>query len=293
MPIECRQLSPKNVTIDILRIAGATPLPNQILLEVGGLFGFSSNAMRVAINRLMNLGILEKSDPDTNSNNPTSSSSPSTGQTKETSHYRLSTLSDPISEFVGNWRKAEDRIKPWQSDQWLLCHLPKNPDRSLRMRSIKALRLRGFRPGPDNLWIRPDNLSDPFHCLEIQLKQLGLEDQAALIASHKLSTALSQQWLTLWDEPENTLAYTHHFPAMIEALTTSQQQLAEIPIKDAMAESFRLGSSAIHMLTKDPLSPDQLCDTKNRALLCHTMMEYDNVGRKIWQQHIEGLFQQL
>ncbi len=290
MPIECRQLTPKNITIDILRIAGATPLPNQILLEVGEIFGFSSNAMRVAINRLMNLGILEKSEPYSSSSAP--AYSPSTGQAKETSHYRLSTSSDPISEFVGGWRKAEGRVKPWQRDQWLLCHLPKSPDRSLRMRSIKALRLRGFRLGPDNLWIRPDNLSDPFHCLETHLKQLGLEDQAALIASHKLNAVLSQQWLTLWDEPENTLAYNQHFPAMAQALTISQQQLTEMPIKDAMTESFRLGSSAIHMLTKDPLLPDQLCDTKNRVLLCHAMMEYDDAGRKIWQQHIEGLFQQ-
>lgn len=292
MSIECRQLSPKNVTIDILRIAGTTPLPNQILLEIGGLFGFSSNAMRVAINRLMNRGILEKSSPDTTPSNSISKPTPSTSQTKETSHYRLSTSSDPISEFVGNWRNAEDRIKPWQSDQWLLCHLPKSPDRSIRMRSIKALHLRGFRPGPDNLWIRPDNLSDNFHCLEKHLQQLGLEVQAALIASHKLNATLSQQWLALWSDPENTLAYNQHFPAMTEALIVSQQQLAKMPTKDAMTESFRLGSSAIHMLTKDPLLPDQLCDPKNRALLCSTMLEYDNVGRSIWQQHIEGLFQQ-
>ena len=271
MSIECRQLSPKNVTIDILRIAGVTPLPNQVLLEVGGLFGFSNNAMRVAINRLMNRGILEKS---------------------ETSHYQLSTSSDPISEFVGNWHNAEGRIKPWQSDQWLICHLPKSPDRSIRMRSIKALHLRGFRQGPDNLWIRPDNLSNSFHCLEKHLKQLGLEDQAALIASHKLSSTVSELWLVLWDEPENTLAYHQHFPAMAEALIISQQQLAEMSTKDAMTESFRLGSSAIHMLTKDPLLPDQLCDTTNRTLLCNTMLEYDKVGRSIWQQHIEGLFQQ-
>jgi len=269
MPIECRQLSPKNVTIDILRIARATPLPNQILLEVGGVFGFSNNAMRVAINRLMNRGILEKS---------------------ETSHYRLSPSSDPISEFVGNWRSAEDRIKPWLRDQWLLCHLPKNPDRSIRMRSIKALHLRGFRQGPDNLWIRPDNLSDNFNCLEKHLRQLGLEEQAALIASHKLNASLSLHWLALWDEPENTLTYNQHFPAMTEALIISQQQLAKMPTKDAMTESFRLGSSAIHMLTKDPLLPDQLSDTKNRALLCNAMLAYDDAGRKIWRQHIEGLF---
>ena len=271
MPIECRQLSPKNITIDILRIAGATPLPNQVLLEVGQIFGFSANAMRVAINRLMNRGILEKID---------------------TAHYRLSTSSDPISEFVGNWRNAEARIKTWQSDRWLLCHLPKSPDRSIRMRSIKALHLRGFRQGPDNLWIRPDNLSDSFNDLENHLRQLGLEDHAALIASHKLSTTLSQQWLALWDEPENTLAYNQHFPAMTEALIISQHQLAEMPTKDAMTESFRLGSNTIHMLTKDPLLPEQLCDTKNRALLCNAMRAYDDAGRKIWQQHIEGLFQQ-
>ena len=62
--------------------------------------------------------------------------------------------------------------------------------------------------------------------------------------------------------------------------------------KDAMTESFRLGSNAIHMLTKDPLLPDQLYDTQNRALLCNAMLAYDDAGRQIWQQHIEGLFQQ-
>lgn len=278
MPIQCRQLSPKNITIDVLRTAGSKPLPSTILLAIGALFGYSDNAMRVAINRLTNKGILEKSSEQTPS-------------ARETALYRLSPATDPLSAFIDNWQLAEKRVKPWQENQWLLCHLPKSPERSIRIRSIKALSLLGFRPGPDNLWIRPDNLSNDFRQLEKQLRQLGLEEQASLLSSHQMATTLCQQWRILWDTPENQDAYQVQFPEMVAELEKSQQHLSQLAIKEAMTESFRLGSSAIHMLIKDPLLPEQLCNTANRALLSQTMLDYNQAGRKIWLQHIETLFQ--
>ncbi|OUS26871.1 hypothetical protein A9Q99_16790 [Gammaproteobacteria bacterium 45_16_T64] len=277
MPIECRQLSPKHVITDILRIAGTKPFPNDALIEIGDLFAFSANAMRVALNRLENSNIIEKAISST------------AGTGNATLHFQLCSSTNLLSDFIEEWKGGAERVKPWNNNHWLVCHLPKKPDRSMRTRSIRALGLLGFHPSADNLWVRPDNLSTGFERVNQQLLHFGLEPDAYVLGSTQMSPQLSEQWQSQWLSPENKEAYEIHYPDMIASLKQSQQRLAELSTKDAMIETFQLGSNTIHMLTKDPLVPEQLLPNNSRNTLCHTMLEYDAAGRKIWLQKIDDI----
>ena len=67
MPLQQRELTPKNIITDILRIVGSSGLSNKVMLEVGALFGCKQNAMRVATSRLTSSATIEKT-PHTDTN---------------------------------------------------------------------------------------------------------------------------------------------------------------------------------------------------------------------------------
>ncbi len=276
MPSQYRELTPKNIIIDVLRIVGSPALSNKALLEIGALFGYKQNAMRVATTRLVSAATIEKLQRSDSDNKPTS-------------HYRLSPDSDPLSLFIEEWRLGEDRLKAWQGNHWLLCHLPTNPNRSQRTQSLRALTLLGFRQGPDKLWMRPDNLAKPFEQLEAQLRQFGLEPTALLIATSKLQKGVCEQWQVQWANQQSRLNYQQHFTEITAELNNSQARLTSMPAKEAMTESFRLGGNAINLLVKDPLLPTQIENPKARETLCRVMRAYDATARTIWQQKIDAI----
>ncbi len=69
---------------------------------------------------------------------------------------------------------------------------------------------------------------------------------------------------------------------MTRQLGTSLARLAELPKDQGMRESFNLGGTAIQVLAKDPLLPEQIQDRAPRERLCSLMLLYDKTGRDVW-----------
>jgi len=276
MTSQQRELTPKNIITDILRIVGPRGLSTKAMLELGSLFAYKQNAMRVAITRLIGSGTIEKMQlPD--------------AKNKPSSHYRLSSATDPLTLFIEEWRLGEGRCKPWKPEQWLVCQLGKTPDRSARAQSLKALSSLGFRPGPDKLWIRPNNLKKTFAYIERQLQQFGLESHATLMAVNKLQNGVNEQWQSLWADKKTRQHYRQHYAKLTGELIRSQAILDSKSDADAMAETFLLGGNVIDLLIKDPLLPEQIENPEARESLCHAMREYDDIARAIWQKRIEAV----
>jgi len=276
MPLQQRELTPKNIITDILRIVGSSGLSNKVMLEVGALFGCKQNAMRVATSRLTSSATIEKIQHiDANK--------------KVISHYRLSAATDPLTLFIEEWRLGKKRCKPWKPGHWLLCHLSKNPNRTERAQSLRALSLLGFRQGPDKLWIRPDNLKKTFTRIDQQLQQFGLEANATLMTVSQLQEGINEQWQTLWANTENGESYRQHYVKITDHLISSQAMLKSLAPVDAMTESFRLGGNVIDLLIKDPLLPEQIENPEAHESLCRAMGEYDNIARVIWQKRINAI----
>ena len=117
------KITPRRLIIDLIRIRENAPIPVKTLIAAGEVFAFKGSAIRVTITRLVREGILESDDRGV---------------------YRLSDHTSPLTEFVGAWRLGERRIRSW-NNAWLAVHLPKNPNRNDRKRSLKALDLMGVR----------------------------------------------------------------------------------------------------------------------------------------------------
>jgi phenylacetic acid degradation operon negative regulatory protein len=136
----------------------------------------------------------------------------------------------------------------------------------------------GFVSIATNLWARPDNLSTGNGQLGNRMNRLGLDEGAILFTSARLSTRESTRCLDQYD----LQALTASYKKTVKQLEQSLKTLDELPVEDAMKESFVLGGKAIQVLSKDPLLPDELMDSTDRTKLWLTMVQYDQAGREIW-----------
>ena len=67
------------------------------------------------------------------------------------------------------------------------------------------------------------------------------------------------------------------------------KRLESLPVKNALVESYLVGTKGIHWLLKDPLLPEEMLPSQYRISLTRTMLAYDALGKSIWKREFEGL----
>jgi phenylacetic acid degradation operon negative regulatory protein len=255
-------VSPKTVLLDLLRVT-PRPIPVRSLVAVGELFGFESNAMRVALTRLVRRGLVESD---------------------ERGSYQLAPGASPISRLVDRWRDGDRRVRSWKGD-WLCVLHPRGGGRAARKESGRALHRYGFREGLPGLWVRPDNLRVDRDVLRDELTELGLMSGAELFTGSGFAAALTDGWArSLWD----LAALRKSYRAARRELDRSRQRLASIPPEDALVESFLAGGRAIRVLALDPLLPDEILAGDDRRALTDEMREFDRLGKSFWNKQLDA-----
>ena len=251
-------VNPRSVVLNLIRVTPQRSVSIRQLLASGALFGVNANAMRVAVARLTALGLLESD---------------------ERGSYRLGPAAAATHEHVEEWRRGEARMRPWQGE-WLTAVLSPKPERAARRASIQALTRVGLREGLPGVFVRPDNLNQPFEATHERLRALGLEDAAELFRARDLSPRLAARFTaSLW--PVRALARSYH--TTLRNLERSLEQLSDMPRERALVQSFVLGGEAIRVLATDPLLPEQIMPGRARAELTEAMLRYDAVGHALWR----------
>jgi len=252
-------VSPKSLILDLLRVAAPRAIPVRVFVTIGALFGLSGNALRVALTRSTAQGVVESD---------------------ERGWYRLAPGASALSSHIEEWRLGERRVKPWDGG-WLACWLSRGVERSVRRRSLRALELAGFRQGLDGLFVRPDNLVASTGATFEKLRQLALEDDAHTFLADGFDEQLLARWQSsLW----NTNKLVRSYRASREGLERSARRAESLPVGEAAVETFLLGGAAIRVLATDPLLPDAMLETGERARLTESMLAYDALGRKVWSK---------
>ena len=252
-------VAPKSLILDLLRVAAPRAIPVRAFVAIGSLFGLSGNALRVALTRSVAQGIVESD---------------------ERGSYRLAPGASALSAHVEEWRLGERRVKSW-SGAWLACWLPRGAERSSRRRSLRALELAGFRQGLDGLFVRPDNLAAGSAPTFEKVRRLGLEEEAHTFGADDFEARLLAIWQSsLW----NTNKIVKRYRSARENLERSFSRVEALPVGQAAVETFLLGGSAIRILATDPLLPDAMISTADRAALTDSMLAYDALGRKAWSK---------
>jgi phenylacetic acid degradation operon negative regulatory protein len=252
-------MKPANIILDLLRTYAERGTSVRNIMATGAMFGFSENQMRVNLSRLAARQIIENFSRGC---------------------YRLNGATDPLNEFIEDWRLGEARVRPWRKT-WLLAFAAADsaPDQTAAIdRSNWALGSHGFRAVAPHCWIRPDNLALSHDDLEQRLQHLGLSMDTGIASNAHISALWQSKWRAQFD-PQDIL---QRYQEALAALTQSLNGLQQLPRPAAMKETFNLGGQAIQLLAKDPLLPAEMLDPATRAALWQLMLDYDRQGRDIW-----------
>lgn len=250
-------VTPRSVVLNLVRV---TPRSVSVrhLLTIGGLFGFNANAMRVAVARLVADGRLESD---------------------ERGSYRLAPAATVLHEHIEEWRRGEARMRAWRGD-WLAVALPIGTARATRRTSLSALSRLGLCEGLPGVWVRPDNLRQPFESTSERLRALGLEDSAELFRARDFSAQTQARFASdLWP----VRALERGYKLALQNLERSLERLDGMPRETALVQSYLLGGEAIRVLATDPLLPEEIMAGATRAALTEAMLRYDAVGHALWR----------
>jgi len=253
------QVTPKNLLLGVMQAGKVSSVPIKTLAQVGELFGFSSNTIRVNVARLLRAGILESD---------------------ERGFYHIRSHENPLSLLVDKWHLGERRRKFWKQD-WLVCLLPDKRNQKGQNNSQKALSLLGFKRATGAMWVRPNNLHlDRGECTKL-LEQLGLMEGATLFVASDFESTLLEQWSKyLWPIDDLQRKYQE----LGEKLRYSKQRIKKLPIDQAVVETFIVGSEAVNLLVIDPLLPDEMMAAEHREVLTQEMEAYDVLGKSVWNE---------
>jgi len=258
-----RPVTPRSLVLDLLRVTpepGAVPVRS--LVEVASLFGLSGSAVRVAIARLVQSGLLESD---------------------ERGCYRLAPNTERVNRWVEDWRLGDARVRPWKGAYLAVAGL-KSADRTVVRKSLRALGRLGFARGLGSIFVRPDNFAQPLEATRRLLDDFGLQPNAEVFVASDFSPELRERFeRTLW--PTKKLSERHR--RAIADLQRSEKRISKLAPAEAVVESFLFGGNAIRTLALDPLLPEELMSGAARRELTALMLDYDLQGRRIWTKFVD------
>ncbi len=258
-----KKITPKSLVLGLLQASNKRAMPVKTLISAGDIFGFTSNTIRVATTRLIREGTIESN---------------------ERGLYHLSDKNTLFSRFIETWKEGENRRKVWNQN-WVCC-LVLNKKSKGKPAADRAFEFLGFKEGLPNLWVRPDNLSVDHGFLEALLSHFGKLEQKEVFVAKEFSDKLTAQWMNfLWPVDE----IFRKQQAFLIHMEKSAARLEKMPLEHALAESFLVGSEAIHLLISDPLLPDQMMEDVHRVALTQAMVEYDELGKQIWSKRFDEI----
>lgn len=235
-------------------------MPVARIRQGGEAFGFSENAIRIALMRLVQEGKLKS---------------------EERGIYSIAQREGGIFGAIRGWTNYPAKTAPWDG-RWIAVHtadLPKR-DRKQNLRRERALTIKGFRQGKPGPWMRPANLSANLDELREDLTNLGLEG-TAFIMMGEAQTQTAPNPEDLYDRHGLERAYELACTVMAK----SQDDKASQSIADKARETLLIGSAVIYLLTYDPLLPAQLVNVTARDAVYETMLTYDEFGQKAWDAY--------
>jgi phenylacetic acid degradation operon negative regulatory protein len=239
-------------------------MPARALVAAGALFGSEENAIRVALARLLAIGLVQRD---------------------ERGQYRAGRRAGAVGSRIARWRTIEDGIRPWDGG-WVGA--VRVPPRSARARggtgAARALHFLALRELAPGVYVRPDNLAGGIGAVREQLAALGLPAAVIVTGLRELDATTDARARKLWDVRRLRASYR----ASCAALAASEKRLPRLRPRAAMVESFLLGGRVIRQIVLDPLLPEAMVPAAERAALVAAMRSYDRAGRARWAEFMRA-----
>lgn len=256
--------NPRNVILDLMGVNQPNPLDTSYLPLISDIFGITINNLRVALTRLVAKGLISNDGR---------------------SIYRLTPKAVAKRDFINRWQSDQASNQPWDKS-WITCHLPKGTERSARKKTLLALEWYGFKPGLEQMWIRPNNLKLNLTELMSSLRELGLEPEARAFILSQVEDSLQTHWQNnLWLIKKLDQDYAD----LIQVLDNSLKTVKQNSLHQSLHETCVLGGEAIHLLAIDPLLPAEIRPSDKYQQLQKSMLIYEKMGREMWLEQLSNL----
>ena len=253
--------TPRSLILDLLSTLRRGSFPVGALVAAGAFFGLEEGAVRVALARLLEAGLVERAGRG---------------------RYRLGAVASAVHGRVYAWRAAGARTRAWDGG-WIGVAGSVGDERAARERAERAIRLLGFRELARGLRVRPDNLVGGIAAIREALHALGLPPATPVFSLADLDPATDARARSLWD----VAVLRRTWRALVAALERSERRLARLPPPAAMVESFLVGGRALREVALDPLLPEPILPAAEREALVAAMRRYDRLGRACWAPFLE------
>lgn len=252
------ELTPRTVVLDMLAIAGDTPLASPALVRGGDIMGFQPVAMRVAVSRLAAQKLIE---------------SPRRGE------WQLAGEA-PWARERARWQNLDALLAPWQGGWWVVATQKVSRSSRARWRNHeRALWQRGFREAHRDLFVRPANLTLDFAALHQELMGLGMHPDSVLMEASQLSF---QPKPALWDARRWPQAQAKVLAKMLGLI----EKNSAADDKKRCEHFLRMGRAATRTLNTDPLLPEEWTGPSPRRDLVALMPRFIATGRNLWFQYL-------
>lgn len=237
----------------ILELLTAIPqhtAPAAVLIRGAAVFGFDDNAVRVALTRLRQRGLIAS---------------------VERGIYRIGPSAEQTTGWIVTWRDRASWLAPWDGT-WLALSVDLSDlTRTDQMHLQRWLQLRGFQATSRALFLRPANLDRPW-------ERLGAPPMPALTGHFDVHGALPEQTLTHW----RSGPWNAQMRRALERLRQARQSMADRSLEEAARLSFLTGSDAIAAIVREPLLPEPWTDAALRQQLIQEMTAFDELGKRLW-----------
>lgn len=253
-----RPVTPRSLALWSLSIAAPDPLPSARLVLEAEILDIGPPAMRVALGRLLREGMATQVSRGS---------------------YALGSAAAAIHAKARGWTDTEAAVKQWRG-RWIIAivdHLGRSDRRRVQARD-RALRLTGLAPSASGAWVRPDNLARDAERLVTDLRGLGLDSDAVVLADCDAGARDDDAFRRLWPIAQLESGYRR----WLRELTESAARVRSLSFRDAARETFLLGQSVIRAINSDPLLPAEMVDVGLRASVVEAMKDYDAMARHLW-----------
>jgi phenylacetic acid degradation operon negative regulatory protein len=255
-------IKPKALILGFLFASKTGSLDIRSLIRGAGVFGIQPNSVRVSVARLGADGDIE---------------SPKRGV------YRIGNKALRLANEAACWPERLHLLRDWSGDFLVVHtgHLPRG-DKTLLQQGEKALKLLGFVPWQDGLYLRPDNIEQDAQGVRAHLQRLGLDAQAPVFVGSGFASEDLGSIRALWD----TDALLQHYVQRAEQLLKWIGQAESLELETAARESWLLGATAIRTVVYDPLLPGEWLDGDARNRYVDSVKKIDQTGKAIWSRFL-------
>lgn len=261
MPLVCdipvEEPNTIDMVLDLLAVKKAAMAASDFC-RAGAVLGHRAQVVRVSLTRLLAAGKIYRTARGL---------------------YELHGTTLSLTDALDTWSLETAGEVAWQG-AWVAVHDTRvaRSDKTAWRRHHLALSLRGFAEHAPGLHVHPANRPGAVDDERRRLEALGLAKNASVFLLSGWDAEDAQRARHLWP----VRALCERYRLLERAMRQHLKGIGRLPAEVALRETMLLGRTAVMVLLKDPMLPQELMNPRPRATFVSQLQAYKAFGTAYW-----------